>query len=66
MVQFKKIAVLTAQVESEYQKELLAGILRSSFELGIEVLVFTTFVRDGVWETFHQGECNIYNMLSLY
>lgn len=64
MVQFKKIAVLTAQVESEYQKELLAGILRSSFELGIEVLVFTTFVRDGVWETFHQGECNIYNMLS--
>lgn len=60
----KKIAVLTAQVESVYQKELLEGILDTAFTFQMEVVVFTTFVRDGVWESFHKGECNIYDLLS--
>jgi len=57
------VAVITAQVESTYQKQLMKGILGEGFAHDIDVVVFSTFVKDGVWETYHLGECNIYNLI---
>lgn len=58
----KHIAVLLAQPDSTYQKNLLSGILNEAFENNMDVSVFSTFIKDETIAEFRTGELNIFNL----
>lgn len=60
----KRIAVLVSQVDSRYQQALMKGILEEAFDADVNVLVFTTFIKDGTPDEYIKGEYNIYNIMN--
>ena len=57
-----KIALLLSQADSTYQKNLIQGILKQSFELNIDVAVFAPFLKEGSPDNFSEGETCIYTL----
>lgn len=60
----KKIAVITTEIESVYQTEIIKGINEEAAFLGCEILVFTTFMRTTYLPEYRIGEINIYNLIN--
>ncbi|SMC40795.1 diguanylate cyclase (GGDEF) domain-containing protein [Oscillospiraceae bacterium] len=60
----KRIAVLCAQPEEEYQKALLEGINRKFFASGFDVCVFAMYQKFQETKFREVGESNIYNLIN--
>ncbi len=60
----KRIAVISAENEANYQNRVIKGINAQAASLGCEILVFTTFMRSDRGTSFRDGEINIYNLIN--
>ncbi len=61
----RKIGVIATDPENIYQAKVLEGIFRQASELGYDVLVFSTFVKEThPSEGYLMGETNIYNIIN--
>lgn len=60
----KKIAVISAINEAQYQKRIISGINAQAAKCGCEVLIFTTFVMTSYIPDYRPGEINIYNLIN--
>ena len=60
----KRIAVLCAQPEEDYQKGLLEGINRKLFAAGYDVCVFAMYQKFQETKFREVGESNIYNLVN--
>lgn len=60
----KRIAVLCAQPEEEYQKGLLEGINRKLFAAGYDVCVFAMYQKFQETKFREVGESNIFNLVN--
>ena len=58
----KRIAVFMAQPESAYQIELMHGINSEAFRLDYDVLLFSTFLKQGGNAEFQIGEKEIFKL----
>ncbi len=61
---FKRIGVIICEAPATYQTELLKGIQNKAHNLGYDVLVFTTFVKNCFHQNYEFGEKNIFNLIN--
>lgn len=60
----KRIGVMISQPEAAYQRQLLNGILSESYHNNYDVVIFSTFLRNGCSERFQEGELNIFRTIN--
>ena len=60
----KRIGVIICEAPATYQSELLKGIQSKAYNLGYDVLVFTTFAKNCFHQSFEYGESNIFRLIN--
>lgn len=61
----KRIAVLTSQLEEEYQKEFIEGFFQKAFSMDYDVCVFSSFQKEPESNLRSIGETNIFSLVNL-
>ncbi|MGN1156858.1 MAG: GGDEF domain-containing protein, partial [Agathobacter sp.] len=61
---YKRIGVLICQATGKYQQELLKGINTQAHNLGYDVCVFATFIKQCFYENYEFGQKNIFNLIN--
>ncbi len=59
----KTIGVITTDIYETYQRNVMRGIQREAAAQGYDVVVFSTFLKAGMWFGYLAAEQNIYNMI---
>ncbi len=59
----KKIGVITTDIYEAYQRNVVRGIRREAAARDYDVVVFSTFLKAGMWFGYLAAEQNIYNMI---
>lgn len=59
----KAIGVITTDIYETYQQNVLNGIHKEAAVHGYDVMVFSTFLKAGMWYGYQAAEQNIYNMI---
>ena len=59
----KKIGVITSDIYETYQQNIMKGIQREAYAHDYDVVVFSTFLKAGMWFGYLNAEQNIYNMI---
>ncbi len=60
----KTIGVILSLADGFYQKKLIEGIQARAYEMNYDVLIFSTFIKEGSSPEWQTGEKNIYNMIN--
>ena len=60
----KKLALLLAQADEDYQKEFIKGVLSRAFSYGYDVCVFSMFIKYQNNKEREIGDSNIYNLVN--
>ena len=59
----KKIALLAAQADEEYQSEFISGAMKRAFAEGIDLYVFSTYIKSQNTKERETGDTNIFNLI---
>ncbi len=59
----KTIGVITSDIYETYQQNVMRGIQREAYAHDYDVVVFSTFLKAGMWLGYLKAEQNIYNMI---
>lgn len=59
----KMIGIITTDIYEKYQQNVLNGIQREAAAHGYDVVIFSTFLKAGMWFGYLAAEQNIYNMI---
>ena len=59
----KTIGVITTDIYETYQRNVMRGIQREAAAQDYDVVVFSTFLKAGMWFGYLAAEQNIYNMI---
>lgn len=60
----KKLALLLAQADEDYQKDFIKGVLSRAFSYGYDVCVFSMFIKYQNNKEREIGDSNIYNLVN--
>lgn len=60
----KTIGVILSLADGDYQNKLIEGIQTRAYALDYDVLVFSSFIKEGSSPEWQSGEKNIYNMIN--
>lgn len=61
---FKRIGLIIAEAAGPYQTEFIKGVNSMASNLGYDVLVFGTFVKQSEQERYELGERNIFSLIN--
>ena len=59
----KKIALLAAQADEEYQSEFISGAMKRAFAEGVDLYVFSTYIKSQNTKERETGDTNIFNLI---
>lgn len=59
----KTIGVITSDIYETYQQNIMRGIQQEAYAHDYDVVVFSTFLKAGMWSGYLNAEQNIYNMI---
>lgn len=60
----KRIAILSSQLEEQYQKDFIEGFLKNAFNFDYDVCVFSTFQKNAESNLREVGENSIYSLIN--
>ena len=60
----KRIALFAGQADESYQSRFITGFLRSAFEAGFDVCIFSMYLKYQDTPEREQGESNIFSLMS--
>lgn len=59
----KTIGIITTDIYEAYQQNVMRGIQREASAHGYDLVVFSSFLKAGMWFGFKKAEQNIYNLI---
>ena len=60
----KKIALLIAQADEEYQSDFVRGAMKKAFAEGVDLYVFSMYIKYQNTREREIGDANIYNLVN--
>lgn len=60
----KKIALLVAQADEEYQSDFVGGAMKKAFSAGVDLYVFSMYIKYQNTRDREIGDANIYNVIN--
>ncbi len=60
----KKIALLVAQADEEYQSDFVRGAMKKAFSAGVDLYVFSMYIKYQNTRDREIGDANIYNVIN--
>ena len=60
----KKIALLVAQADEEYQSDFVRGAMKKAFSAGVDLYVFSMYIKYQNTRGREIGDANIYNVIN--